>query len=54
MNPNVNEYNFYNSSNLNGEEIREILLLEEKFLYQRRRKDSLKLIKLQQILNLEG
>ena len=31
MNSNVNEYNFYNSKNLNGEEIREILLLEENF-----------------------
>ena len=31
MNSQVNEYNFYNSKNLNGEEIREILLLEENF-----------------------
>nr|MBI4156894.1 hypothetical protein [Candidatus Woesearchaeota archaeon] len=31
MNSNVNEYNFYKSQNLNGEEIREILLLEENF-----------------------
>ena len=31
MNSNINEYNFYKSENLNGEEIREILLLEEDF-----------------------
>ena len=31
MNSQVNEYNFYNSKNLNGEEIREILLLEDNF-----------------------
>ena len=31
INSNVNEYNFYNSKNLNGQEIREILLLEEDF-----------------------
>jgi len=31
MNSQVNEYNFYSSKNLNGEEIREILLLEENF-----------------------
>ena len=31
MNSQVNEYNFYSSKNLNSEEIREILLLEENF-----------------------
>ena len=31
MNSQVNEYNFYGSKDLNGEEIREILLLEEDF-----------------------
>jgi len=31
MNSQVNEYNFYGFKDLNGEEIREILLLEENF-----------------------
>lgn len=31
INSNVNEYDFYSSKNLNAEEIREILLLEEDF-----------------------
>ena len=31
MNSQVNEYNFYKSNNLNGEDIKEILLLEENF-----------------------
>ncbi|MBI2004525.1 hypothetical protein HYS72_03625 [Candidatus Pacearchaeota archaeon] len=31
MNSQVNEYNFYGSKNLDGEEIKEILLLEENF-----------------------
>ncbi len=31
MNSNINEYNFYSSENLNAQEIREILLLEEDF-----------------------
>lgn len=31
MNSNANEYSFYRSQNLNGQEIRDILLLEEDF-----------------------
>jgi len=44
MNSQVNEYNFYSSKNLNGEEIREILLLEENF-YINGGKNILKSIK---------